>query len=695
MNKQAWIVVGVLIFVLLCCICSLLFFGGLAVYRLINTTDIDNGTPWVDVIGGSPTETPVVIRPTLESTLQVLETPIPGNTQILDNVKVPTDTLEVLKSALVPNNDLIGLAYRLQGKEDIPATVAPPAMPLQAGTQDTFWVTNVDTNESFQVNATLQYVTDHAYFWIEDGVRFDEGDLRDLAEEFEYKIYPTNREFFGSEWTPGIDGDPHLYILFARGIGSSLAGYFSSADEVHPLAHEYSNAHEMFLMNIDNLALNDLFTYSVLAHEFQHMIHWYQDRNETSWLNEGFSELAAFLNGYSDNMGGFDFLFALSPDIQVNDWPNDPNATTPHYGAAFLFVTYFLDRFGEQATRALVSHPENGLESMDEVLANIELKDDETDAELNADDVFMDWVTALYLQDTTIADGRYGFHNYQNVPDVQVADEVTQCPQSVSTRDVHQYGVDYILIGCPGEYVLRFEGSITTKVVPQNPHSGEYMFWSNKGDESDMTLTREFDLTNVSGPVTLEYWTWYDIEEDYDYVYVEASLDGERWEILTTPSGTDKDPTGNSYGWAYNGTTDGWIKEAVDLTSYAGKKIFIRFEYVTDAAVNGEGFLIDDVSVPQAGYFTDFEQDDGGWYGEGFVRMRNILPQYYGLRWITVGDEITITPLKLNPDNTLDLRFQIGGSVDYGVLVVSGLTRYTREKAAYRYQVVTPAAVIP
>ena len=182
-------------------------------------------------------------------------------------------------------------------------------------------------------------------------------------------MYPTNREFFGSEWSPGIDGDEHIYILYARGIGFSIAGYFSSADETHPLAHEYSNAHEMFLFNADNTDLGDEFTYGVLAHEFQHMIHWYQDRNETSYLNEGFSEVAAFLNGY--DIGGFDWLYSTNPDLQLNDWPNDPNATTPHYGAGFLYLTYFLDRFGEDATKALVKDPENGLDSVDNVLNQI------------------------------------------------------------------------------------------------------------------------------------------------------------------------------------------------------------------------------------------------------------------------------------------------------------------------------------
>ena len=119
-----------------------------------------------------------------------------------------------------------------------------------------------------------------------------------LADDFEHNTYPTVREFFGSEWSPGIDSDPHLYILLARGLGNSIAGYFSSADEMHPLAHEYSNAHEMFFLSGDNVDLDEVFTYGVLAHEFQHMIHWNGDRNETTWMNEGFFEVAALLTGY-------------------------------------------------------------------------------------------------------------------------------------------------------------------------------------------------------------------------------------------------------------------------------------------------------------------------------------------------------------------------------------------------------------
>ncbi len=125
-------------------------------------------------------------------------------------------------------------------------------------------------------------------------------------------------------------------------------------------------------------------------------------------------------------------------------------------------------------------------------------------------------------------------------------------------------------------------------------------------------MTHEFDFSNVSGPLDFSYWTWYDLEAGYDYLYLEASTDGQHWDIVKTPSCTDKDTSGNSYGCGYNaksggGATAKWINENVDLSQYAGKKIQLRFEYVTDAAINGEGFLLDDVSIDAIHYKSDFE----------------------------------------------------------------------------------------
>ena len=224
-------------------------------------------------------------------------------------------------------------------------------------------------------------------------------------------------------------------------------------------------------------------------------------------------------------------------------------------------------------------------------------------------------------------------------------------------------------------------------VIPVTPYSGDYYFWSNKGDEADMKLTKNFDFTNHEGPLTFSYFTWYDLEKDYDYLYLEISEDGETWTILETPSGTAEDPSGNSYGWGYNGATNGWIQESVDLSDYSGKEIQIRFEYVTDAAVHGEGMVIDDISIPEIGYFTDFEKDEDGWKGEGWLRMNNVVPQTYRLSMITYGDRIDVVPIPTGEDLSAEVNLDIGDNVDHVVLVVSGTSRFSRQKAAYRIKI--------
>lgn len=671
------VIVLIIIVVLACCLCLVVIGGGVILFGAWNVEISDSSLQAESV---PPAATVLVQPPIQAATPPALP---PHNSAQPDATYV--DTLRTLENTIVPINDLVDLARRLEGKENIPLTLEPPPAPYQVGDQQSFWVTNVDTNQSFMVETTLQYAGSHLYFWIENGVTFSQDDLRLLSETFENEIFPTNREFFGSEWSPGVDGDPRLYIVFAGGLGRSIAGYYSSSDQYSPLAHEYSNAHEMFLLNADTLDLDESFTYGVLAHEYQHMIHWYQDRNEEPWLNEGFSELASFLNGYGT--GGADYLFLQQPDRQLTTWPNNGD-TLPHYGASFLFVNYFLNRFGEEITTGVVSHPDNGMQSIDQALAELGLTDPLTGELIQADQVFADWVVTNYLKDATIADGRYYYPNYPDAPQVSESEHVNRCPQTIES-EVSQYGSDYYRISCSGQYTLRFDGPSQVRLLPADPYSGSYAFWSNQGDESDMTLTRAFDFSQHNGPLTLNYWTWYDIEKDYDYVYLLASTDaGERWQILTTPSGTAEDPSGNSYGWAYNGLSGSgprWIEETVDLSDFAGQQVLLRFEYVTDAAVNGEGFLLDDLSIPEIGYFTDFESDAGGWEAAGFVRIQNLLPQTFALSVITSGRTDQVDTYFLEAGQPAEIPLAIGGEVDEVVLVVSGLTRYTRQPARYRF----------
>ena len=114
--------------------------------------------------------------------------------------------------------DLHDLAIRLRGlPADTPRTINAAGSPDYAlGTRRLFHASNVDTDEQFDVYATLEYKTDHVYMWVEEGERFDLDELEAAADLFEERTYSTNRAFFGSEWSPGVDNDPHLSVLHAQ-----------------------------------------------------------------------------------------------------------------------------------------------------------------------------------------------------------------------------------------------------------------------------------------------------------------------------------------------------------------------------------------------------------------------------------------------------------------------------------------------
>jgi immune inhibitor A len=669
-NNKTLLIVILVVLALCCCVIVVLggaYFGLREFQKYIPTLTSD--IPTIPSIPSDNGNTP---------------TPFVVTRQPVD--QIPSDTLSLLEQISIPDAELPDIVCHLKDVCGVPLTEPGPSSPLTVGKQEQFWLSDTDTNEDYQVTATLRYITDHVYFWAENSANYNDSDMRKLIDTFENKIYPTDREFFGTEWTPGVDGDVHLYILYASGIGYSVAGYFSSTDEYLPAVREHSNTHEMFVINTSQ-SLGDEYTYSTLAHEFQHMIHWYQDRNEGELLDEGFSELASFLNGY--DTGGFDWYYSTDPDLNLTDWLPNAGDNTAHYGANFIFTNYFLNRFGKEATQALVHDQANGLDSVDQVLSQRGITDPVTGAPITTDDFFQDWTLANFLQDSSVGDGRYSYPNYSSAPQTGPTETFTSCPLSASTRTVNQYGVDYISFTCSGSYTIHFTGATSVPLVPADPHSGTYAFWSNKGNNSDMTLTQEFDFTSVSSPISITYWTWYDLEKDYDYLYLETSTDGEHWQILTTPSGTSDNPTGSSFGWGYTGESNGWVEETVDLSQFAGQKISLRFEYVTDMAVNGEGLLLDDVSIPAIGYSTDFESDDGGWTSAGFARIENVIPQTFRLALVTKSSSgTTVQYIALAVDQTADVPFTVGqNGVNEVTLVVSGTARFTRSTAGYQFEV--------
>ncbi|MGD8849547.1 MAG: immune inhibitor A, partial [Anaerolineales bacterium] len=164
------------------------------------------------------------------------------------------------------------------------------------------------------------------------------------------------------------------------------------------------------------------------------------------------------------------------------------------------------------------------------------------------------------------------------------------------------------------------------------------------------------------------------------------------WEIVQTPSGTEEDTSGSSYGWAYTGYSGGgsepaWIQEKIDLSEYAGQEILVRFEYITDAAVNGDGLLLDDLSIDAIDYFESFEDGAEGWEALGFVRLYNRLPQTYQVLLLEDNGEVSITEVMLDEENQGQISFSVQDRSSPATLIVSGTTRHTWQPAAYTIEI--------
>ncbi len=633
------------------------------------------------------------VDPTLTKVMPTLTQPSFTSTPVAAPGEI---TLTVLENNRVPAGDWRDEAIRLKGIPDIPNVVSTTPANYMPGDSTDFYVLNIDTRESRKLSAQLVYVTENVYFFVEIGVQIDDGEVRSLVDEFQNKTYPTNREFFGSEWIPGIDGDPHLYMLYAHGLGEHTQAYCDLASEFSRLAHPNSNEKEIIVLNVDAGPLSDSYWRPTLAHEFQHMIHWYQNRNAETWSNEGASMLAQTINGFEP---GTRMGFLNGPDLQLNSWADissSSNEVGGHYDAAFLFMQYFIDRFGKQASQTLVANHATGITAVDSTLATLGLTDPGTGKILTAADVFADWMVANFLNDSSLAQGQYGYKTFaEKVPGP--TDTISDCPTGLISADVYQFGTRFIELTCQGDLTINFTGSQSVALVPTQPHGGRFAMWSSREDESDTTFTREFDLSQVKS-ATLNYWAWWKTESDFDYAYLEVSADGgNTWKILQTPSGTSSNPAGSNMGWGYTGCSGGgetgegcspqWINELVDLSSYAGQKILVRFEYITDAALDYDSLMLDDITVPEIDYTCSFENDTCGWVSNGFVRVDNVLPQTFVVQLIRQSaGQTTIDrmPLDVNRHGSLSLSLKKN---DTAFLVVSGTTPFTTQKASFELEI--------
>jgi hypothetical protein len=378
------------------------------------------------------------------------------------------------------------------------------------------------------------------------------------------------------------------------------------------------------------------------AHEFQHLVHRDIDLNEMSWVNEGCSMLAEWICGYGFSPGQISEYLIYWWDTSLVIW----QGTLADYGVVFLWTFYMYEHYGgAPLIWDLVHEQANGIEGWSNVLLSHGIT-------RTFDQIFQDWAIANYLDDTSVAGGKYGYYaldlpsedtEWWDIPYTLWMWEFLYPGLFDTQVDTYPtYGYNYPF-GFSLPYVvnyvelfnddissvnLEFDGADYSGVLP---YSGAYEWYSDGTAYSWFRLGQSFTIPE--GGATLNFWTYFEIEADWDYGFVEVhDLSTDEWYTLQGVETVSSLP--NSYTtdnpncpdefepssyfdagrWnAFTGGSHGWYQETMDLSMFTGHEIEIFFTYWTDPYTLELGWYIDDIEIPEIGFFDDVESGEDGW----------------------------------------------------------------------------------
>lgn len=366
---------------------------------------------------------------------------------------------------------------------------------------------------------------------------------------------------------------------------------------------------------------------SAIAHEFQHLIHRDNDPDEMSWVNEGCSTLAEYICGYGVTTNLFWYM-AYFWDTSLVIWEGN----LENYGVVFLWTLYMYEHYGGQPLIWDIVHEQgNGIEGYNNVLQAHRIKKD-------FDEIFEDWAIANYLDDTSFAKGIYGYYGL-DLP--CAASGWWDIPYSIWYWGLQDFTYpvgwmfperlpyivwyDELYDGAP-ELKVFFNGAEISGVFP---HSGMYEWYSDGRAYSWFRLGQTFSIPAAGA--TLNFWSYFEIEKDWDYGYVEVhDLSTGEWYTLpglltvsTLPNPQDNPYCPPEYEpttylaadrWnAFTGSSGGWYEETMDLLMFAGHDIELYFTYWTDPYTLELGWYIDDIAIPELSFFDDVEGGANGW----------------------------------------------------------------------------------
>jgi hypothetical protein len=501
-----------------------------------------------------------------------------------------------------------------------------------------------------------------------------------MLDQFNTVIYPSNTTIYGEPLARGDEGTKEWILIlnirddayYNPAAESYIAGYFSASESseynkniIHIDTYEWANR--------TGPGVGRPYLYEgVIAHEFEHLIHFDQDPDEPSWVDEGLADLAGFFCGYGHSSGHIANYFYNHEATPLTFWGNG----LWDYGASYLFQLYLYEQYGGAAfASALVQEQANGIEGIENTLAAFGYSD-------SFDEVFDNWVIANYIDDTRKAGGKYGYETLE-----------------IGTEDTWGYSLEYFLSlfygpplsapftwpsdwwygGDPQPYTahyFRYNNDKTAQVFIDGDdfsgtlaNSGTYEWYSDAEAWAWRSFYQTFDVP-ASG-ATLNFYTFYEIEGDWDYGYVEVhDVTDDTWTTLpgvgtvntlahpqdnpNTPDGLepedycqpdpDNPPACLSDEWnAFTGDSGGWYQESMDLTPFAGHEIELYFRTWQDGAFTLQMMYVDDIEItgPDIYFFDDVEAGEDGWTADGWYVTDGIQANGFG---VTTVDTKWVVP---------------------------------------------------
>ena len=377
-----------------------------------------------------------------------------------------------------------------------------PVFAAEKGYKSSFFVdSSYDFENRTSLSATLTEVSSNAYYYIEDKYWQSLNqqqqalyleNLDKLLKEFDGTIYPSVRYIFGSEWKPGIDNDDKIIILLTK-LKPSAGGYFNPKDEVSKTQEPTSNEAEMLYVNADQIANSII--YSLIAHEFQHLINWNQKERmrgvvEEVWLNELKSEYAPTVAGYDSSYAGSNLErrvedFLTNPFESLTEWKGDKY----DYPPVNLFGHYLAEQFGEDIFSLMTNNNRVGIYSVEQAIKDKGFN-------YTFSQVFNNWTIANYLNDPTISSGIYSYKNPYLRGNVRVS-PITYSIVSASVINIAQRVKDW------APYWYRFINKQDASTVAKDLEI-EFESSMGQGNFNVYYIIDYFDQPTVIGRMTLE-----------------------------------------------------------------------------------------------------------------------------------------------------------------------------------------------